>query len=272
MAGDRNPQARQMADESMVRGLAAQAAAIWPQESALIRAYALPAAADVLDIGCGTGEIVRRLGELLPQARLTGVDLIAAHLERAREASAALGDRVTFRVADAFELDLPDHSFDLTVNRHMLQSIPEPERVLAEMKRVTRPGGRLHVLSEDYAMIHFSATDRDHDRFWLDGPVRFAESLGTDLRFGRKTWAAMKRLGLDDVSMDYVTVDTLRVPRATFREIWVAWADGYTEVIAERTALDLQTVRGHFEGMIACLDDPEGYAVWQIPIVSARVP
>ena len=48
---DLNPQAKQMADESMVRGLDAQARAIWPQELQLIRRYAIPDEARILDAG-----------------------------------------------------------------------------------------------------------------------------------------------------------------------------------------------------------------------------
>lgn len=59
--GSPSPQAREMADESMVRNLAAQAEAIWPQEEALVMRYVLPARAEVLDVGCGTAEIVSRL-------------------------------------------------------------------------------------------------------------------------------------------------------------------------------------------------------------------
>ena len=55
MADDLNPQARQMADESMARNLAAQAQAIWAQEIPLLRRYALPDDARILDAGCGTG-------------------------------------------------------------------------------------------------------------------------------------------------------------------------------------------------------------------------
>jgi hypothetical protein len=53
---DLNPQATQMADESMVRGLDAQARAIWPQELQFMRRYVMPAEARILDAGCGTGE------------------------------------------------------------------------------------------------------------------------------------------------------------------------------------------------------------------------
>src|SRR5882672_3071925 len=65
---DLNPQAKQMADESMVRTLEAQARAIWPQESELIRRYRLPDDIRILDAGCGTGEGSSRLAEMFPRA------------------------------------------------------------------------------------------------------------------------------------------------------------------------------------------------------------
>src|SRR5437868_7050552 len=81
---DLNPQGRQMADESMVRNLAAQADAIWPQEAPLFDRYTLPAQARILDAGCGTGEISRRLAERFVDAHVLGIDIIDAHLDLAR--------------------------------------------------------------------------------------------------------------------------------------------------------------------------------------------
>ncbi|CAN5879253.1 hypothetical protein BH11MYX3_BH11MYX3_22870 [soil metagenome] len=142
----RNPQAKEMADESMVRNLAAQADAIWPQELPILRRHALPEAPAILDVGCGTGEISSRLAEVFPRSTVTGVDLLEPHLELARERYAGLGDRLTFRQADAFELPFPARSFDLVVCRHLLQAVPHPENILAEMVRVARPGAVLHVI------------------------------------------------------------------------------------------------------------------------------
>src|ERR1041385_7249374 len=127
-----------MADESMVRNLRAQAEAIWPQEEPIIRGHggaggnfgAAEFPGDILDVGCGTGEITSRLARLFPAARVTGVDLIEPHLALARERYSDLADRVTFRQADAFELPFADGSFDLAVCRHMLQAVPTPERVM----------------------------------------------------------------------------------------------------------------------------------------------
>src|SRR5450755_1238227 len=95
---DRNPQGREMADESMVRNLAAQALAIWPQEQPLFQRYAPRA---ILDIGCGTGEITSRLATMFPDATAIGIDIIEAHLALARDRYASFGDRLQFTTGDA---------------------------------------------------------------------------------------------------------------------------------------------------------------------------
>src|SRR5262245_1948348 len=136
-----NPQAREMADESMVRNLAAQAEAIWPQEQPLFDRYDLPVDPRILDAGCGTGEITDRLARRFTRASLLGVDIIDDHLTRARARCADLGSRVGFEHRSIFELGLPDASFDLSVCRHVLQAVPHAERVVAELVRVTKPGG-----------------------------------------------------------------------------------------------------------------------------------
>lgn len=272
MAEDLNPQREQMAHESMVRTLRAQAEAIWPGESAYMRGYGLADDAHVLDVGCGTGEFVKRLGEFLPRSTLVGVDVIESHFETARENCRALGDRATFQVGDAFALEFEDDRFDLTVNRHMLQTIPHPETVIAELLRVTRTGGRLHLLAEDYAMMHFHPVKGDTDRFWHGGPIRFGEAVGTDLKIGRRVFTILKRLGLESIDVHYVLVDTLRVPRETFAQIWEAWRDGYTDVIAKHGDLTRQEVADYWNAMIDCLRDPEGYAVWHVPVITGVKP
>ena len=127
-----SPQAREMADESMVRNLAAQAEAIWPQEEPIFARHPPPKGARVLDVGCGTGEIASRLARLLPGASILGIDLEEPHLERARARCADLGDRVRFAKDDALALSLPDARFDLVVSRHLIQAVPDAGRALAE--------------------------------------------------------------------------------------------------------------------------------------------
>jgi SAM-dependent methyltransferase len=272
MAENLNPQAKEMADESMVRNLAAQAEAIWPQERQFFARYALPRDAYVLDAGCGTGEISFRLAELFPDARLMGVDIIDDHLERARARCAPFGERMRFEHQSLFALGLPDQTFDLCLCRHVLQAIPHAERALAELVRATRRGGWIHLIAEDYLMIHFERRRLDPDDLWSVSPRQLGTAQGTDLRIGRNAYRMLRELGLSNITVDYVVVDPLRVPRETFAAIWLAWRDGYADAVSAHTSVSREEYLAHFDDMIATIHDPDGYGVWQVPVVAGRVP
>ena len=267
-----NPQAAIMADESMVRTLAAQVEAIWPQEQPLLARYELPGNARILDVGCGTGEFSARVARQYPGTQITGVDVEPSSLAIARARYADVAARLTFESGDAFKLGFADASFDLVACRHVTQAVPNVDRLLTELRRVTRPGGWLHVLSEDYAMLHMMSGPLDADLFWHQGPVIYTAQTGTDARIGRKTWTMLTKLGLQQLRVDYVIVDTLRVKREVFADIMTAWRDGYAEALASHSTLSPAQVRRHFDEIVASIRNPEHYAVWFVPIVSGQRP
>lgn len=272
MSDARNPQAEQMGDESMARNLAHQAEAIWPQEQRLFDRYRLPERPRILDLGCGTGEITRRLAGRFPGATLLGVDILEANLARARSQGDA-GGRIAYRAGDAFALDCPDAGFDLVVCRHMSQAVPGFPQVLAEITRVLAPGGWLHLLSEDYGMLHFPASpDFDPDLFWNRNAIAYLDSIDCNGRVGRDTPALLAAAGYRDIAMDYVVVDTLRVPRDTFAGILRAWRDGYVVPLADASGRDPAAVRADFDRMVAAVETPPAYACWHVPVAGARKP
>lgn len=252
----------------MLRNLRAQAEAIWPQERQLLARYGQPLR--IADIGCGSGEITSRLAAHYPQATLVGVDILESSVAYARRAHASLAPRVGFETGDAFELRFASGEFDLVVCRHMTQAVPEPEQVIAELSRICKPGGWVHVLSEDYGMLHMPAGAVDPDRLWYEGVIPYTRSTHTDARIGRRTWTIMNGLGLQDLRVDYIIVDSLRVPRQTFGTIIQAWRDGYTKALAEHSQLSEDELRALFDQCVNAILDPRQYAVWHIPIVSGR--
>jgi ubiquinone/menaquinone biosynthesis C-methylase UbiE len=154
-----------------------------------------------------------------------------------------------------------------------MHSIPHPDRVVAELKRVTRRGGRLHLIPEDYGMLHFQKRGGlDPRDFWHEAPTRFGEVTETDLFIGRNIFSVLVDQGLKDITMDYIVVDTLRVPRETFAGIITAWRDGYVDPVAEYTKFSREEARAYFDAMIANILDPKAYAVWMVPVMSALKP
>lgn len=95
---------------------------------------------DVLEVGCGTGLILERIRHFA--ARAEGIDLSPGMLEKAR----ARG--LTVREGSATDLPYESESFDVTCSFKVLAHVPPIEQALAEMARVTRPGG--FILAEFY--------------------------------------------------------------------------------------------------------------------------
>ena len=216
-----SPQAKEMADESMVRNLAAQAEAIWPQEEPIFDRHPV-GSGSVLDVGCGTGEVTARLAAKYPRPTFVGIDLEESHLDRARARCAEFGSRVRFQVGDALALPFDDELFDLVVCRHVLQAVSDAPRALSEIRRVLRPGGRAHLIAEDYGMLWCHPTELGSDGFWQVIPWRYEKGVGCDLHVGRKMFTLLSDLNLNDIAVDYIVVDTVRVPRDTFARIWEA--------------------------------------------------
>ena len=100
----------------------------------------MTAAARVLDVGCGTGELLRRLRAKYPDAVLAGLDPVAEMLDVARE---KLSGREDLRIGYADSLPWPAASFDVVVSCNMFHYITHPVEALTEMARVIRPGGAL---------------------------------------------------------------------------------------------------------------------------------
>ena len=167
-------------------GSPAQAEAIWPQEKPLFERYRCLRSA-MLDAVVGRRNHTR-LAQTFPAASVLGVDIIDSHLDRAKTRCAALGERVRFENRSIFELGLPEAHFDLVVCRHVLQAIPHADRAVAELARVTKRGGWLHLIAEDYLMINFEPRRLDPDDFWLQGPRDFGSATGTNMRIGRSTY------------------------------------------------------------------------------------
>src|SRR5688572_26791078 len=110
--------------------------------------WKLDAVGDALDVGCGVGHWGLLLASVLPEdARITGIDREPTWIAEARARSLArgLGERCSYQQGVAERLPFPDDTFDLTTCQTVLIHLADPAAAIAEMVRVTRPGGLVAV-------------------------------------------------------------------------------------------------------------------------------
>jgi phosphatidylethanolamine/phosphatidyl-N-methylethanolamine N-methyltransferase len=100
----------------------------------------------VLEVGVGTG---LSLPDYAPHLQVTGIDYSDDMLARARErvAERRLQNVTELRQMDARTLDFPDGHFDWVVAMYLVSVVPEPERVMAEIARVCKPGGQVVIVN-----------------------------------------------------------------------------------------------------------------------------
>lgn len=133
----------------------------------------------VLDVGTGTGPLAFALASRVRQ--VVAIDLVPELLERAREHARDRYTNVEFVEGDVAHLPFERGEFDLVCERAVLHHVPRPELVVAEMTRVTRPGGRLLVVDQlapvdplvAIELDRFErARDPSHTRLLSDGDLR----------------------------------------------------------------------------------------------------
>src|SRR5207247_1854536 len=96
----------------------------------------------VLDVACGPGLVVCAFARVVRYA--TGIDLTPAMIEQARALQQEKGlTNVTWHVGDVLPLPYTDASFSIVTSRFAFHHFPDPQAVLAEMKRVCTPGGKV---------------------------------------------------------------------------------------------------------------------------------
>jgi SAM-dependent methyltransferase len=152
---------------------------VWTRRAMLARIGRLPGTPTVIDIGCSTGYLLEDLRRLIPDARLIGVDLVAAGLRKAHE---NVPDAELMQ-ADACALPLQDASVDAAVSANLLEHVPDDEQALAEIMRILRPGARA-VIVVPVGPGNYDYYDRflGHERRYAKGELaRKAEVAGLEV-------------------------------------------------------------------------------------------
>jgi len=123
--------------------------------------------ARILDVGCGPGDDARTIAEIVaPTGSVVGIDNSETMVATARQRLEGLDLPVEYRVMDAASLDFEGDTFDGSRADRVLQHLEDPERVLAEMIRVTKPGGVVAISDTDWGMMAVDVSNRTMVR-WM---------------------------------------------------------------------------------------------------------
>ncbi|MEO5919950.1 MAG: methyltransferase domain-containing protein [Pseudolysinimonas sp.] len=179
----------------------------------------VPAGADWLEIGCGTGELSRQILELTTPSRLVAVDPSEGFLDYAR--AHVLDERVRFEIGTALELPGDEGPFDAIVSGLVLNFVPDRTAALAALHGALAPGGILAAYVWDYAgemwfLRRFWDAAREIDPANDEGD-RFDFCNPRDLR------AMFEAAGLDEVETSEIVIPT---HFASFDDYWNPFLGG----------------------------------------------
>lgn len=150
----------------------------------------------VLEVGSGLGILTRDVARRVPRGWVAGV-------ESSQEQLAWTGERepnVRFVHGDAHSLEFPDGTFDVVYCRYLLEHVHDPARVVGEMHRVLKEGGKVFVQENNVRIIEFWPECPRFEQVWS----RFAalqQRLGGDPLIGKKLLPRLRNAGFRDVRL-----------------------------------------------------------------------
>lgn len=152
----------------------------------------------VLDAGCGLGDDARQLAEIVgPDGAVMGLDNSEAMVEQAQE-NTADAPGVAVRVGDIHDIDAPADRFDASRADRVLQHLESPDAAVAELARVTRPGGRVGLTDPDWESLVIDVPGLDAAHELLDPDY----AVSRHPAIGRRLYGLARRTGLVDLDVD----------------------------------------------------------------------
>lgn len=190
-----------------------------PGHQAMVREYlseiVFPDGAEVVEIGCGTGAIIRTVAQWPGVGHAVGIDPSPVFISRARQQARDIPN-LNFQQGDGRSLTLADESFDIAIIHTTLSHVPHPERLLAEAFRIIRRGGWLALFDGDYATATVASGDHDPLQACVHA---FRQNYINDPWIMRRVLKLLAPIGFD--SMPARSFGYVEAPEASYMLTWI---------------------------------------------------
>lgn len=209
----------------------------------------------VLDLGCGPGLWTPLLAEqVAPDGKVVGLDIGSRLIEYAREElqDHLLGDLMEFKHANFYEVPVPEDYFDAVFFGNCFAYVTDHARVLTEMQRITRPGGRVIAKDFDGAIIVFHPIDPELSARVLAATARGLRETPPEPMFdnytGRKMNGLFQDHGFHDVHTQSYAIQKVPPLSAETKRYIKGNAEWYAETGEEfLSEEDLEQWYAHFD-------------------------
>ena len=161
---------------------------------------------DLLDVGCGPASITADLAERVAPGRVVALDAAAGALEAARATlrDRGLSEQVEVTSGDVMALPFEDASFDVVHAHQVLQHLADPVGALAEMRRLTRPGGIVAVRDAVYSAMTWFPEPAGMEQ-WRSVYMATARANGGEPDAGSRLLSWARAAGFTDVTASAAT-------------------------------------------------------------------
>lgn len=203
--------------DTEIARLGAQIALSWPREREVVARLPVPQDGALLDIGCGPGFLLERLGEMYPQAHLTGIDPSPTLLKSAAARLAGrFGDRLSLHEGGFGYGSLAGGAFDLAMCRYVLQHMADPLQALTEVHAALRPGGYAAIVEVDAGLIGLSEPFDPSLAEIYRRAGKVQTGRGGNRTVARRLVRLMQAAGFDAVRLDALVLHSDEYGRAPF--------------------------------------------------------
>jgi ubiquinone/menaquinone biosynthesis C-methylase UbiE len=248
---------------------------LWPHEQKILKQHGLKRGMKVADICCGCGDVPLLIAREFQPGSVLGVDHSESSINYARNLRDEFKTRnVEFQWGDATALILDNDSFDFVICRLSLQIFSQPELILRELIRITKPGGRVYTLCEDYDLI-VGDPEGDAVRETYQSAALYGDQMGMDLRNGKKLYGMLAQARLEDIRADHIILDTTNTDREAFAQVIESWRDFSVNTIGQRLGInqdEQDTLLAGYDAQLRALNNPYGYTTWGLVACSGRKP